>query len=58
MLSTFKKAWEIPQLRKKMIFTLLMLLVYRLGSHIAVPYMDGEAIRQLFNSGNQTYFHF
>lgn len=58
MLSTFKKAWEIPQLRKKMIFTLLMLLVYRLGSHIAVPYMDGEAIRQLFNSGNQSVFSF
>lgn len=56
MLSTFNKAWKIPQLRKKMIFTLMMLLVYRLGSHIAVPYMDAEAIKQLFTAGNQSVF--
>ena len=56
MLSTFKKAWEIPQLRKKMIFTLVMLLIYRLGSHITVPYMDTEVVKQLFSAGNQSVF--
>lgn len=58
MLSTFKQAWKIPQLRKKMIFTLLMLLVYRLGSHITVPFMDGEAVKNLFNASNQGLFSF
>lgn len=56
MLSTFKKAWKIPQLRKKMIFTLLMLLIYRLGSHITVPFMDAELIKQVFSGGNQGVF--
>lgn len=58
MLSTFKQAWKVPQLRKKMIFTLLMLLVYRLGSHIAVPFMDGESVKNLFNASNQGLFSF
>lgn len=58
MLSTLRKAWEIPQLRKKMIFTLLMLLIYRLGSHIVVPFMDGNVIKNLFNSGDQSVFVF
>lgn len=52
MLSTFKNAWKIPELRKKMIFTLFMLLVYRLGSHITVPFMNKEAIAQLFSGNN------
>lgn len=52
MLSTFKNAWKIPELRKKMLFTLFMLLVYRLGSHITVPFMNKEAIAQLFSGNN------
>ena len=48
MFSTLKNAWKIPELRKKIIFTFLMLLVFRLGSNIPVPYIDKEAIRQIF----------
>lgn len=52
MLQTFRDAWKVPEIRKKMIFTLLMLVVYRLGSAITVPYMNKAAIATMF-SGNQ-----
>ncbi|MDO5715217.1 MAG: preprotein translocase subunit SecY [Tissierellia bacterium] len=58
MLSTFRNAWKIPSLRKKMIFTLLMLLVYRLGSHIAVPFMNSQVISQIFSGSNASVFSF
>lgn len=58
MLSTFKNAWKIPQLRKKMLLTLFMLLLYRLGSHIAVPFMNTSVIEQLFNGANASLFAF
>lgn len=50
MLSTLRDAWKIPDLRKKMTFTILMLLVVRLGASIPVPFMDKEAIRQIFST--------
>ena len=48
MLSTLKNAWKIPDIRKRIIFTMLMLLVIRLGSSIPVPYMDKEIIKEIF----------
>lgn len=48
MLTTLKNAWKIPEIRKKITFTLIMLLVFRLGSAIPVPFMDKAAIAQLF----------
>lgn len=50
MLTTLKNAWKIPDIRKKITFTLIMLLIFRLGSAIPVPFMDREAIKVLFNS--------
>ena len=40
MIQTVRKAWGIPELRKKIVFTLLVLLIYRIGSAIPVPYVD------------------
>ena len=37
MLQTLRNAWKIPDLRKKILFTLLMLLIYRVGAHVPVP---------------------
>jgi preprotein translocase subunit SecY len=48
MLSTLRNAWHIPELRKKIVFTLLMLLVFRLGSAIPVPYMDNNVVKAMF----------
>ncbi|NLO82035.1 MAG: preprotein translocase subunit SecY [Clostridiales bacterium] len=51
MLNTFKNAWKIEDLRKKIIYTLLMLLVYRVGTFIPVPGIDSSYMRDLV-SGN------
>ena len=40
MIQTIRKAWAIPELRKKIIFTLLILLIFRIGNAITVPYVD------------------
>ena len=50
MLSTLKNAWKIPEIRKKINFTVLMLLIFRLGSSIPVPYMNKAIIRSVFES--------
>ncbi len=50
MLSTLRNAWRIPEIRKKIIFTLLMLLVFRLGSSIPVPYMNKQVIADIFQT--------
>lgn len=58
MLSTFRNAWKVESLRKKMLFTLFMLLLYRLGSHIAVPYMNSQVISQLMSGAGGSIFSF
>ena len=40
MIQTIRKAWALPELRKKIIFTLLILLIFRIGNAITVPYVD------------------
>ena len=50
MISTLKNAWSIPELRKKLIFTALILLVYRVGNVIPVPYIDVNTLGDYFNS--------
>ncbi|MDO5707169.1 MAG: preprotein translocase subunit SecY [Andreesenia angusta] len=50
MFSTLRDAWQVPELRKRMIFTLLMLIVFRVGAAIPVPGIDGAVIKQMFDS--------
>ena len=50
MIKTLKNAWGIPELRKKLMFTLLILLIYRIGNVIPVPFVDGEKLTAYFNS--------
>ncbi|WDV45404.1 preprotein translocase subunit SecY [Clostridiaceae bacterium M8S5] len=52
MLSTLRNAWKIPDLRKRMLFTLAMLFIFRLGANIPAPFIDKEFIKNLFNSGD------
>lgn len=49
MLQTLVKAWRIPELRKKLIFTLLMLVVFRIGSNIPVPGINRSMLDQMFS---------
>ena len=46
---TFSKAWKIKELRSKLIFTLLMLVVFRIGSNIPVPGINREYLSQMFS---------
>lgn len=49
MFKTFRNAWNIPELRKKILFTLLILLLYRIGNRIPVPYINVEQLRAFFD---------
>ena len=49
MLQTIVKAWKIPDIRKKIIFTLLMLIVFRIGSNIPVPGINRDVLSQMFD---------
>ena len=51
MFNTIRNAWKIPDLRFKMLFTMGMLIIYRLGSFIPVPGMDTDALAKLIDSG-------
>lgn len=55
MIKTIAQAWKIADIRKKIIFTLLMLLVFRLGSNIPVPGIDRGILAEVF-SGNTGLF--
>jgi preprotein translocase subunit SecY len=47
VLSSFKNVFKVPDLRGKILFTLMILALYRLGAHLPVPGIDYQAIRQL-----------
>ncbi len=55
MLQTLKNAWNIKELRKRIIFTILMLIVFRIGSHIPVPGLNAEKFRSLIEHGGQLF---
>ena len=55
-LETVKEAWGVKELRQKMIFTLLMLIVFRIGSNIPVPGINREVLAQVFEGDNMGLF--
>ena len=56
MIQTVRKAWGIPELRKKIIFTLLILLIFRIGNAITVPYINTAALKTQLDAMGSTYF--
>ena len=50
MFKTLKNAWAIPELRKKLIFTALILLIFSVGGKIPVPFIDVKAMSDYYNS--------
>ena len=54
MLQTFRNAWKIEDLRRKILFTLFMVLLYRLGSAVLVPYVNTELLKQYFDQTLQS----
>ena len=54
MIQTVRKAWGIPELRKKILFTLMILVIYRLGSAIPVPYVNVQLLSDYLDSMGTT----
>src|SRR3954452_5426733 len=53
MFSWLTNAWRVPELRRRVLFTAMILAFYRLGSWIPAPGVDSEQIKQYFNSGGR-----
>lgn len=58
MLQTLKNGWKVPELRKKLLFTLMILILYRIGASIPVPYVDSQMLRELMQSSSGSIFQF
>ena len=54
MIQTLRNAWKVPELRKKILFTIFALLIFRLGSAIPVPFIDTEMLGQFLKSQSGT----
>ena len=52
MLQTLKNAWSVPELRKKLLYTLLIIIIYRIGGAIPVPFLDTAVIKSWFEEQN------
>lgn len=55
MIETLKNAWKIADLRNKLLYTLLIVLIFRIGSVIPLPYMDPTAIQNMINTGGNLF---
>ena len=56
MIETVRNAWKIPELRKKILFTIFALLIFRLGSAVPVPFVNGELFAAQMSAMNGTIF--
>ena len=54
MLETIRNAWKIPELRKKLLMTAFIILIFRLGNNIPVPYVDTALLSNYFASSSAT----
>lgn len=52
MLENLQNVMNVPEFRKRAVFTLIMFVIFRLGVHIPVPGVDSSVIENLFSSGN------
>ena len=58
MLETIRNAWKIADLRKKLLYTLGMIIIFRLGSCIPVPLLDPTQLKAMFENTNNSLFGF
>ena len=60
MFQTLKNAWKVADIKSKLLFTLLIVVLYRLGANIPVPYVDSHVFEEasaLFSNGILQYFN-
>ena len=56
MLQTMRNAWKTEDIRRKILFTLFVILIYRLGNAVPVPYVNIDALSGYFNQMQNTIF--
>jgi preprotein translocase subunit SecY len=54
MFQVFRNAWKIEELRKKILFTLFIILLYRIGNAVPVPYIDTALLKEYFETLSNT----
>lgn len=52
IIDSLKNAWKVADLRKKIGFTLLMFLIFRIGAHIPIPFVDHNVLKQMMGTGS------
>lgn len=45
MFQTLKKAWGVPEIRKKLLYTIFMIIIFRFGSAVTVPFLDSDVVK-------------
>lgn len=58
MFKVFANAWKVPDLRKKIIYVIMMVAIYRLACHIPLPFMDIGALQRYETGGSNSIFAF
>lgn len=54
MIETFRNAWRVPELRKKLLFTFFIIVIYRVGGTVPVPFLDSEALSAWFKQSESS----
>ena len=57
MLSTLRNSWKVQDLRKKIIWTVFLIAIFRMGSYIPVPGIDTDSLKALTQSGSLVSFY-
>lgn len=55
MFQTLRNAWQIRELRNKILYTLLILLVFRIGSAIVIPFIDAAELKEAVSTGTTDF---
>ena len=58
MLQTFKNAWKTPELKRKLLFTALIIVLYRIGANLYVPYVNINSVQNLASLYEGSIFQF
>ena len=56
MFETLKNAWKVQDIRRKILFTLFIVIIYRLGGYIPVPFLDPTAIKEMMETNSGSIF--
>ena len=54
MIQTIRKAWGVPELQKKILFTAMMMLIFRIGNAIPVPYVNTAMLKTYLDQMSTT----